>query len=874
MATTLERKNIQLPVQRNTLPAKFLVWHCVGLAVFGALFGYLTYLNFLPVIEASGAAGASQEIHLPAYDYEPFRAMPVLHEARIKPFESAAREICLYIHGRHRVLGHNAVPVVLSWMLEKSPRSVDRTGSWDDKEFIRCEHRDARKMILGLQEDGSIKLDKLNFEDIHGHFLSPKQLKAFRKVLLNIEQSNKRRFDELSSEMNRDVEQALDRLSKYEFIRTPFAKWEETARQRKMTGSERFRDPLGLVALDHVPGAPWFSQAEMEEISRDPQQWYNQLKERVKDMPQLYLTPEHKQALANFQGKVQAGQGKTAVADLKSVLAERREKLVQEYRNLRGQKKTKEAADLIAHELLIWPWLSSTLAGSAEEKNNLLLYKNSVRLLDEANESRRDKLILGLKSGQAAVLAEILTTDSMESEQVAEAFTQFLAERDQRAGGPIDSIEHRLPNPSVYAPVKPEYRILHMSYLETRFPKLYQEAAQGQPPPLESIQVVLTRFEALSDAYDKGDPAKFDQARNDFFTTVKQVSEEETKHTFPGDDTISDRLGDLVTGQSTSMPGSQLMDLELTFNQLRPYMWAWILMLGATVVLVFAMGFSSRYCYMAGLAIYGLSLGFQAFGFFTRVVISGRPPVATMYETVIWVSFMTSVFALILESIYRRRVIALAGAMVATLGLVLADQMPLALDPKITGLQAVLRSNFWLTIHVITIVSSYGGGALAWGLGNLSLILLVFGLGSKETIKTLSNFTYRAMQIAVLLLAAGTFLGGWWAAYSWGRFWGWDPKENGALIALLCYVIPLHMRYIGWIKDFGTAIAAIVCFAAIMTSWYGVNFIFPAGLHAYADGGGGATWVYWAACINLQWVLVASLIYRRKQLQTLSLQTS
>src|SRR5262249_1376469 len=159
------------------------------------------------------------------------------------------------------------------------------------------------------------------------------------------------------------------------------------------------------------------------------------------------------------------------------------------------------------------------------------------------------------------------------------------------------------------------------------------------------------------------------------------------------------------------------------------------------------------------------------------------------------------------ELIYRKKIFALAGALVATIGLVLADQLPLALDPKISPLVPVLRSNFWLTIHVLTIVSSYAGGTLAWGLGNMALGLIVCGSAQRETVKMLSQFTYRALQIAVLLLAAGTFLGGWWAAYSWGRFWGWDPKETGALIALVCYVIPLHMRYIGWIKDFGLAVA-------------------------------------------------------------------
>jgi len=246
------------------------------------------------------------------------------------------------------------------------------------------------------------------------------------------------------------------------------------------------------------------------------------------------------------------------------------------------------------------------------------------------------------------------------------------------------------------------------------------------------------------------------------------------------------------------------------------------------------------------------------------MLISGRPPVTNMYETVVWVALMSAAFALVLELIYRKKVIVLAGSIVATIALVLADTLPVVLDPALRPLNPVLRSNFWLTIHVITIVSSYAAGTLAWGLGNISLTMIVFGKGSRETVKLLGQFTYRALQLAVLLLAAGTFLGGWWAAYSWGRFWGWDPKETGALIALVCYVIPLHMRFIGWVKDFGLAVAAVLCYAAIVMSWYGVNFVLGAGLHSYGFGGGGPWWVFWAGLINIEYVLVCSLLYLNK----------
>jgi ABC-type transport system involved in cytochrome c biogenesis permease subunit len=108
------------------------------------------------------------------------------------------------------------------------------------------------------------------------------------------------------------------------------------------------------------------------------------------------------------------------------------------------------------------------------------------------------------------------------------------------------------------------------------------------------------------------------------------------------------------------------------------------------------------------------------------------------------------------------------------------------------------------------------------------------------TIKPLSNFIYRAMQVGVLLIAAGTILGGVWADYSWGRFWGWDPKEVWALITLLVYLVPLHGRFAGWVNTFGLAVASVVCFLSVVMAWYGVNFVLGVGLHSYGFTEGGS----------------------------------
>ena len=121
---------------------------------------------------------------------------------------------------------------------------------------------------------------------------------------------------------------------------------------------------------------------------------------------------------------------------------------------------------------------------------------------------------------------------------------------------------------------------------------------------------------------------------------------------------------------------------------------------------------------------------------------------------------------------------------------------------------------------------------------------------------------YRVLQLGVLLLAAGTILGGVWANYSWGRFWGWDPKETWALIALLCYIMTLHGRLAGWWTQFGLVVASVVCFLAVLMAWYGVNFVLGKGLHSYGFGIGGETYVATFVVLDLLFVGFAIWRYR------------
>jgi ABC-type transport system involved in cytochrome c biogenesis permease subunit len=219
----------------------------------------------------------------------------------------------------------------------------------------------------------------------------------------------------------------------------------------------------------------------------------------------------------------------------------------------------------------------------------------------------------------------------------------------------------------------------------------------------------------------------------------------------------------------------------------------------------------------------------------------------------------------------ERRWFVLAGTFVAFLGTLLAWYAPV-FDESFSPLTPVLRDNFWLTIHVLTIVSSYGAGLLAWGLGNIALLHYLVGRYPKDAggvarppaaCAALAGYVYKSMQVAVLLLAAGTILGGLWADVSWGRFWGWDPKEVWALVSLLVYMAILHGRYAGWFGNFGLAAGSVLGASAIAFSWYGVNFVLGVGLHSYGFGAGGQYEV--GSFVAANWLLLAAAAWRYRR---------
>ena len=283
---------------------------------------------------------------------------------------------------------------------------------------------------------------------------------------------------------------------------------------------------------------------------------------------------------------------------------------------------------------------------------------------------------------------------------------------------------------------------------------------------------------------------------------------------------------------------------EIFYNQWKPFRLAWILYLIS--LFLFAISSIGNKRIKPSLLISLVALGFAShtLGLFLRSYIMSRPPVSNMYETVVWVPWVALLSSLFfgLKKISRPFT---ASVIIAFLCLLLTDLAPQVLDGRLRPLEAVLRSNFWLSTHVLIITMSYAFFFVAFILGDMALFsfLLKKGKVPASFFKSFARPIYQFMQWGVVLLTTGTLLGAIWADYSWGRFWGWDPKESWALISLLSYLAILHGKLVGWIKDFGLVLASVLMFFLIIMAWYGVNFILGTGLHSYGFGAGGVSYV-------------------------------
>ena len=270
----------------------------------------------------------------------------------------------------------------------------------------------------------------------------------------------------------------------------------------------------------------------------------------------------------------------------------------------------------------------------------------------------------------------------------------------------------------------------------------------------------------------------------------------------------------------------------------------------------------------AGLIFFYTAFLLHTFLIALRCYILLRPPVSNMHESLLFVPWIACFVSIILK-VYKKTNLPLILSSLASLFLLFIVQKQ-NLYIELENVQAVLDSEFWLTIHVLMVVSSYGMFILAGGLGHI--YLLIVKSNSKRLIQ-IQSIILQMMYVGVFLLAMGTVLGGVWAAESWGRFWDWDPKESWAFISVSSYLIAIHLYRFHHISAFGLAIASILGLQVVTFTWYGVNYILGTGLHSYGFGNGGVFYYLifiGAETIFIIWALVRKSNHLKKSLQEVS----
>ena len=315
--------------------------------------------------------------------------------------------------------------------------------------------------------------------------------------------------------------------------------------------------------------------------------------------------------------------------------------------------------------------------------------------------------------------------------------------------------------------------------------------------------------------------------------------------------------GSLVT-RATQRGEYGKIDLERTYYRLKPVPRSLYLYILAFVAAAFLwLKPRSKALHRSTLWLVGGGTAMLVFGIVMRCLIRGRPPVSTLYETVLFVVAVGSLTAIVTELINRQRIAISTAAVLGMVGMFVANGYEM-LDKQDTmpSLVAVLDTNFWLAIHVTCITAGYSAGMLAAFLASVYLIAKALRLRRDEPsfYKNTARMVYGTTCFALIFSLVGTILGGVWANDSWGRFWGWDPKENGALLICISQIALLHGRMGGYLRDHGICMAAAFGGTVIAFSWWGVNLL-GVGLHSYGftSGIAKALWIYY----GIQWGIVA-----------------
>lgn len=263
-------------------------------------------------------------------------------------------------------------------------------------------------------------------------------------------------------------------------------------------------------------------------------------------------------------------------------------------------------------------------------------------------------------------------------------------------------------------------------------------------------------------------------------------------------------------------------------------------------------------------ALFLLTIGFMIHTsiLILRSYILGRPPVSNMIETVIYVPWVAMLVSLLYYLYVKNRHLLIASTFTSFSLLLILDST--AMHMELENVQPVLDSSYWLIVHVLLIVASYGVFILSGILGQIYLIHSFLHQDETDQMKFLSKFILQTMYLGLFLLIPGTLLGGVWAAESWGRFWDWDPKESWAFISSAIYLLFVHAYRFHKIGSFGLAIGSVIGLMAISFTWYGVNYILGTGLHSYGFGTAKDIYYYLFIFFEISFLIIISKIHQKR----------
>ena len=274
--------------------------------------------------------------------------------------------------------------------------------------------------------------------------------------------------------------------------------------------------------------------------------------------------------------------------------------------------------------------------------------------------------------------------------------------------------------------------------------------------------------------------------------------------------------------------------LDIFFNLTLAYVILGFVMVVLAFVVIFKPEFKPAKTTIIILAILSILFAIQTFGMGYRWYLSGHAPWSDIYETLIYISW-SAIFAGVI--FFRNSLLALGAATIIA-GIFMFTAHLTDVDPQITSLVPVLKS-YWLTIHVSILTASYGFFGLSAILGFLTLIMFIFRKNRPhldDVVRHVSAINEISLIIGLACITIGNFLGGVWANESWGRYWGWDPKETWAYVSIVVYALVLHLRFVKSLNTpYVLATASLLAFSSIMMTYLGVNF-YLSGMHSYATG--------------------------------------